>query len=121
MAPLGLLRNLCATECFKGRARLSGRVIAGPLQTVSSLQKNSQRQKQDSCKVVKCGSRTMASSTTNLCRTCISTAICIGTRSLDLAIESLSLEQIKNAMSRDIDPGKMIVVQVGDFSKVAEL
>ncbi len=36
----------------------------------------------------------------------------------DQAIESLSSEQIKNAMSRDIDPGKMIVVQAGDFSKV---
>lgn len=36
----------------------------------------------------------------------------------DQAIESLSSEQIKNAMNRDIDPGKMIVVQAGDFSKV---
>jgi zinc protease len=36
----------------------------------------------------------------------------------DTAINSLSSEQIKNAMKRYIDPKKMIVVQAGDFSKV---
>lgn len=34
------------------------------------------------------------------------------------AIKSLSSEQIKSAMRRYIDPGKMIVVRAGDFSKV---
>lgn len=35
----------------------------------------------------------------------------------DQAIQSLSSEQIKTVMSRYIDPGKMILVQAGDFSK----
>jgi zinc protease len=36
----------------------------------------------------------------------------------DEAIQSLSAEQIKNAMNRHLDPGKMIMVQAGDFSKI---
>jgi zinc protease len=36
----------------------------------------------------------------------------------DEAIQSLSSEQIKNAMNRHLDPGKMIMVQAGDFSKI---
>ena len=36
----------------------------------------------------------------------------------DAAINSLTPEQIKNAMKHYIDPNKMIMVQAGDFSKV---